>query len=299
MSPRVLTIVLNWNSAAESLACLASLERLTYENVHLLGVDNGSIDDSLTRIRTHAPHIDVLESKRNLGYAGGNNRGIEWGLTRGFDYFWIVNPDVVVDPESLSALVRVADTEPQVGLVGPLIYCTERPRCVLSAGGVFRNGRTRHRGVGELDTGQFAAVAEVDWLSGCALLASRRLIESVGLLDERFFLYGEDVEWCYRARRAGFRVLLAPRAKIWHPDTRRRDELSARVTYYIARNQVLLMRTHHLGARVAVAFLLRHLRTLASWSVRPKWRHKRAQRRALLRALLDAARGRWGAAEGL
>ncbi len=164
---------------------------------------------------------------------------------------------------------------------------------------MFRDGWTWHRGLGELDVGQFGGPATVDYLTGCAVLVRRALIESVGALDERFFLYEEDVEWCYRGRRAGFQSVLVPQAKVWHPDTRRRDELSARVTYYTTRNKLLLIRVHRLGGRVVAAHLLRHARTLASWTVRPKWRHKRAQRRALVRALLDAARGRWGAAEGV
>lgn len=299
MSPRVLVVVLNWNSAADCLRCLQSLRRLTYSASQILVVDNGSTDDSLAHIRSGAPDAEVCESNRNLGYAGGNNLGIEWGLARGFDYFWLVNPDVVVEAGSLTALVEVAEAEAQKGMIGPLVYCAERPHELLSAGGVFGPGRDWHRWIVELDAQHAAAAADVDFLSGCALLVKRTTIEAVGMLDERFFLYEEDVEWCYRARRAGWRVALATRARVWHPDTRVRDDLAARVTYYIARNQLLLIRTHRLGARLAGGVLLRHLRTLVSWSVRPKWRHKRAQRRALARALLDAARGRWGAADGL
>jgi len=299
MSPRVLVVVLNWNSAADCLRCLASLQRLTYAAVQVLVVDNGSTDDSLAQIRSGGFGVEVCESNRNLGYAGGNNRGIREGLARGFDYVWLVNPDVVVEADSLAALVEVGEADPHNGMIGPLVYCMERPDELLSAGGVFGRGRDWHRWIVELDPHVPAAAAEVGFLSGCALLVKRTMVEAVGLLDERFFLYEEDVEWCYRARRAGWRVAVAARARVWHPDTRTRDRLAARVTYYITRNQLLLIRTHHLGARLAAGVLLRHLRTLVSWTVRPKWRHKRAQRRALARALLDAARGRWGAADGL
>jgi len=296
--PGVLAIVLNWNSADDCFACLASLARTTYAH-RVLVVDNGSSDDSVARLRAHSPPLEILELGVNRGYAAGNNRGIAWGLARGFDYFWILNPDVTVGPACLAGLVHVAEAQPRAAMVGPLVYCKESPQRLLSAGGVFRDGWTWHRGLGELDVGQFTGVTEVDYLTGCAVLIPRALVESIGALDERFFLYEEDVEWCYRARHAGLRVLLAPHAKVWHPDTRRRDDLSARVTYYTARNKLLLLRTHRLGARAVAVHLLRHARTLASWTLRPKWRHKRAQRRALLRALLDAARARWGAADGL
>jgi GT2 family glycosyltransferase len=298
-SPAVVAIVLNWNSGPDCLTCLAALARTDYAPLRVLVVDNGSTDGSVDAIRAAMPEVEVLELGVNCGYAAGNNRGIAWALARGAQYVWILNPDVLVDPACLRTLIAGADGVDRAGLLAPAVYFRESPDVLFSAGGVLRAGWAVHRGIGERDTGQYAAPAEVDFLTGCALLASRRMIEVAGGMDERFFLYAEDVEWSMRARAAGFRVVAVPGARAWHPDTRRRDDCSARLTYYLARNHLMLIRMHHLGAAALVRHLTRHAVTLLSWSVRPRWRYRRAQRDALWRALMDFARGRMGPAPDL
>jgi GT2 family glycosyltransferase len=159
--------------------------------------------------------------------------------------------------------------------------------------------KPEHRGMGELDAGQFDMLVEVDYLSGCALLVSRKAIETVGLLDDDFFAYHEDTEWCYRGKQAGFKILFVPEAKVWHPDTRQRDENYPLVTYYVARNSLLFAKKHRLGYAIIARMLLSHTRTMLSWSIRPRWRHKRRQRDALARGIMDFARGRFGPVESL
>ena len=298
-SPAVVAIVLNWNSGPDCLACLAALARSDYAPLRVLVVDNGSTDGSVDSIRAAMPEIDVLELGANCGYAAGNNRGIAWALARGAEYVWILNPDVVVDPACLRTLVSAAEAVDRAGLFAPAVCFRESPDVFFSVGGVLRAGWAIHRGIGDRDLGQYTAPAEVDFLTGCALLASRRAIEVAGDLDERFFLYAEDVEWCVRARAAGSRVVVVPAARAWHPDTRRRDDRSARLTYYLARNHLMLIRMHHFGAPVLARHLMRHALTLVSWSVRPRWRDRRAQRDALWRALVDFACGRTGPARDL
>ncbi len=298
--PLVAIIVLNWRKPAKTLACLESLSHITYPNAHIVAVDNGSGDDSVARIRQHYPAITLLETGANLGYAGGNNRGITHALSHGCDYVWLLNDDVIVAPDSLSALIGVAQDELQAGFLGPMVYMREDSQRILSAGGLLRDGwRPQHQGIGEYDQGQFDVIAEVDYLSGCALLVSRKAIEAVGMLDEDFFAYHEDIEWCHRGKKAGFKVLFVPQAKVWHPDTLRRDESSPLVTYYIARNSLLFAKKHHLGYVTIARLLPGYIRTLLSWSLRPRWRHKRQQRDALARAIVDFARGRFGPMESL
>ena len=119
------------------------------------------------------------------------------------------------------------------------------------------------------------------------------------MLDLRFFAYHEDVDWSYRARRAGFSLLCVPGARVWHPDTRVTQLDSPMVTYYMSRNSLLFLWTHRLGIGLLLGRIGSYLLRLASWSVRPKWKHKRRQRDALLRGLADFVRGRHGRAEGL
>jgi hypothetical protein len=151
-------------------------------------------------------------------------------------------------------------------------------------------------GLNERDTGQFgAAPRTVDFITGCALLAKRAVLERVGLLDERFFTYYEETEWCVRAQRAGFKIVHAPAAKIWHKIPLDARESSPLVHYYMTRNRLLFLRATGAGWRPWLHTLVREdLRTWLSWSVRPRWRHKRAHRVMLTRGVADALCGRWG-----
>jgi len=295
--PRVLAIVLNWNSAGDTIECVAALGRQSYPDCEVLIVDNGSDDGSARRIRAAVPAVPMLELGDNLGYAGGNNRGIAQGLRQGCAYVWLLNPDVRVAPDALAMLVDAAANQPRAALLGPKVCMREDPQRILSAGGVLHGGCVAgHRGIGELDVGQFDTPDDVDFVTGCALLARREAIEAIGPLDESFFLYQEEVDWCRRAHAAGLAVRYVPAARVWHPDTRVRDAQSPLVTYYITRNTLRFARKHRIGGAAMARLLSRHARTLLSWSVRPAWRHKRRQRDALARALLDFAAGRSGRA---
>ena len=295
LSPMVTIIILNWNNASDTLACLNSVTKLDYDNFQVIVVDNDSTDDSVVTITTAYPDITMLEAGQNLGYAGGNNLGIKHALQNGCQYIWLLNDDVIVAPDALSSLMSVALAKPQAGFLGPKVYIREQPECILSAGGLLHDyWQSEHLGLGELDEGQFDTVAEVDYLSGCALLVNRKVIEAVGILDEDFFAYNEDVEWCYRGKRTGFKNIFVPEAKVWHPDTRGRDENSPAVTYYTTRNSLQFIRKHDLGFATMVRTLSGYARTLLSWSLRPRWRHKREQRNALTRAIMDFARKQFG-----
>jgi len=300
MMPKVMLVVLNWNNVPDTLKCLQSLEQLSYPHYTIVVVDNGSSDDSVSRIRAAYPNVEVLETGTNLGYAGGNNVGIRYALGQGADYVLLLNDDAVVHPGALSALVDAALAYPRGGFFGPKVYMIEDRQRLLSAGRVMGNGWDfPHRGIGELDEGQYDQVCEVDALSGCALFVSREPIETVGMLDEDFFVYREDIDWCYRGKQAGFKVLFVPEAKVWHPDTRRRDVDSPLVTYYISRNHLLFLAKQHLGAGIILSSLATYLRRVLKWSVLPRWRHEHRQRDALVRAMVDFVGGRFGRAEWL
>ena len=293
----VAAIVLHWRNPAATCACLASLRSLEGP-LSIIVVDNSGTWETVVAVDPLAGRdITLLRPGKNLGYTGGNNRGLDWAFSHGCDWAWLLNDDVTVAKDALAQLLAAASAMPKVGILGPLVLMKEDPQRILSAGGYFGPGMAAlQRGVGDLDHGQFRSPVEAGFVSGCALLVHRAVIEEVGGLDEAFFTYYEEVEWCYRAQRAGWHVLFVPSAHVWHPDTRQRDPDSPRVTYYMARNALLFARKHRLRATLARR-LLESARTLASWSFRPKWRHKRGQRNALARALADFARGQFGEAE--
>lgn len=218
MEPYVYIIVLNWNGLPDTLACLRSLSNIRYENYRVCVVDNASTDASVATIRSEFPQVEIIENERNLRFAEGNNVGIRHALAQGAVYVLLLNNDTTVDPGLLQALVPAAEAETEVGMVGPKIYYFDQPDLIWSAGGEisFWKGKIHHRGLRQKDSEKFDRVAEVDYLTACALLVKRAVIERVGLLDPEYYIYVEDADWCERARRAGFKLLYVPGARVWH-----------------------------------------------------------------------------------
>lgn len=297
MPPGVAIIVLTYNGVSDTLACLASLRRLDYPaaRVQVVVVDNASSDATVAEVRTHFPEVVVVENGANLGFAAGNNVGLRYALDNGFAYALVLNNDTELAPDTLQALVAAAEADPRAGAVGPLIYYHAAPARVWSAGGAIDWRRGICRMEGEIDdVGQFAAIREVDFVTGCAMLIRRAALERAGLLDERFFMYFEETEWCVRAARAGFRILFVPQAKLWHKiplDARFDKEYLA---YYMTRNRLLFLRATGAGLPTWLdALVLQDLRTFASLCLRPKWRTRRG-RVGMRLAWLDFWRGRFG-----
>jgi GT2 family glycosyltransferase len=299
-SPAVAVIVLNWNRCADTLACLASLGRLDYPLREVIVVDNGSRDESAAAIGAAYSRVTLIETGDNLGFVGGNNVGLERARAAGVEYSLLLNNDTEVAPDSLRLLVEAAAADPAVGIAGPTIYyATDRGR-IWSAGGAiaWQRGATHMIGLGELDRGQFGqSPRPVDFVSGCALLIKMAAVDRVGLMDPRFFAYYEDTEWCVRVARAGFTILHVPQARIWHKISPAERADSPAVHYYMTRNRLLFLQSVRATWRAwAHTLFAEYLRTLASWSLRPKWRARRRQRTLMAWAIVDYFTGRLGRA---
>lgn len=293
--PTVITIILNTNRRADTLAALASLAQTTYPRHRVIVLDNASTDGSVEAIRAAYPQVTVIELTENRGYAGNNNVGIRAALDQGADWVFVLNEDTIVDPNCLRALVDVGERAPEIGIVGPMVYHMDEPAVIQSAGGVLGpDWSSRHLGQNEPDRGQYPAPHAVDWISGCAILVRRAVIEQVGMLDERFFYYWEETEWCLRARRTGWRIVHVPQAKLWHKGVQRDYRPSPTVTYYHTRNRFLMMAKHRASWRAWLSVWGQTLRTLISWSIRPRWRAQREHRDALWQGVSDFLRKHWG-----
>jgi len=216
--PRVTIILVNWNGKAVTLDCLASLRALRYPHCRVMVVDNGSTDDSLPAIRGAFPGVDILALDENRRFAGGNNAGMRKAFEEGAELVLLLNNDTLVDPDMLLHLVDRFRREPACGMVAPKIYYADAPDVIWFAGGElsFWTGAMRHTGIREPDHGQHDMVKEIGYATGCCLLTSRRVVEQVGMLDEAYFMYTEDADWSLRVRRAGYRILYEPRARVWH-----------------------------------------------------------------------------------
>jgi hypothetical protein len=299
--PSVLILLLNFNSEQDTLACLRSLEKIEYPKFELLIVDNGSESHSVQAIREAYPRVPIVLNESNLGFVEGNNLGLHDALKRGDDYTLLLNNDTEVAPDFLTKLVEAAESDPLVVMLGPTIYYYDEPDRIWSAGGQIQwtLGKATMLGINEVDEGQYgSAWREVDFVTGCALLVRMSILESVGMLDPRFFLYYEEVEWCSRASRAGYKIMHVPQSKVWHKISPESRAASPLVHYYMTRNRLLFLHSAKLGIRAwAHTLLLDYARTILSWSLRPKWRSLRPMRYVMLRAILDYFSGRFGQME--
>lgn len=299
-SPKVAVVVLNWNGEEVIQDCLRSLSSVDYPDFEVILVDNGSSDSSVERGIEEFPSLAIIENRENLGFSEGNNVGLERATQIGAKYALLLNNDTVVSEDFLSLLVSAAQSDPGIAVVGPTICYHESPNLIWSAGGLidWGRGQTSMIGLNEEDRGQFGNVPRpVDFVTGCALLVAMDVVDQVGGLDPRFFAYFEEVEWCVRMTRAGKKVLHVPKSKIWHKIELEARESSPLVHYYMVRNRLLFLNLAGAGVSTWVhTLLLDYLRTLASWSLRPRWRHKSEHRRVMIRAILDFLRGRFGPA---
>jgi len=212
--PDVIILLLNWNGWRDTVKCLNSLKGLDYPSFQVVVVDNASTDNSLAQIRAAFPSLVIIEAGRNLGFAGGCNLGIKFALREEAQYVWLLNNDTEVDPQSLRGLVETAEADPDIGAVGSAIYSMTSPEQLQAWGGGYVNfwlGRSGHFTVPVDDE-------RLHFISGASLLIPRRAVESLGLLDECFFMYWEDADYCFRLRRAGWRLAVAAESKIWHKE---------------------------------------------------------------------------------
>jgi GT2 family glycosyltransferase len=209
----VVCVVVNWNGWRDTLPCLESLARQDYPALHVIVVDNASTDDSVERIRADCPWVELLESGANRGFAAGCNIGIVVARNRGAEFIWLLNNDTVAPPNTLSQLVASA-AAPRTGMVGTVLRYLHRPEQIQAwGGGIVRRwlGYTQH----------FYApspLGQESFLTLASALIRREVFDSVGLLDEGYFMYFEDVDFSLRARAAGWQLTVAPGTAVLHKE---------------------------------------------------------------------------------
>ncbi len=243
--PKVCVIMLSYNRKEDTIECIESLRKMTYPHYKILVVENGSSDGSGQAVKDHYPDVELIELKNNVGYAKGFNEGLEYSYNEGADYFLILNNDIVVDPEMLTELVRTAQENEEIGFVSGKVYYYDDPKRIQTVGkqshAVFLVGDTV--GYGEYDEGQYDEKKEYDFIDDVFLLVRREVYERVGGYDENFFFHWEETDWCSRVRRAGYKIVYTPAAKIWHKGLlTTANGMSPTALFYITRNQFLFIR---------------------------------------------------------
>ncbi len=271
-------IITNWNGKKDTLACLSSLQKLKISgSKEIIVVDNGSTDDSVSTIRAKFPHVIVLELGKNLGFTGGNNAGIGLALEHEMDFIWLLNNDTLVDKASSEELFR-AFVDKKVGVAGSKIYFaagreyhkdrykeTDRGKILWYAGGLidWHNMYASHRGVDEVDRGQYDVMEKTPFVTGCSMMIRASVLADIGMFDDAYYLYMEDLDFCLRAQRAGYMTMYVPSSKVWHVNAGSSGGPGSLLhEYYQTRNRLLLglrfapMRTKIALIREALRFFI-------------------------------------------
>ncbi len=239
----VYILILNWNGWQDTVECVESCWKLEYPNYKIVVVDNGSNDGSEDRLRERFKDTAIIQTGANLGFAGGNNIGIRYALDHGAEFVWLLNNDTVVDPAALNELVKVAESESSIGMVGSKIMKYSEPAVIDFAKGSidYQTGTARHIGRGENDVGQYDNLTETDYITGCSLFVKKEVLAKVGLMPEEYFLYYEETDWCLRARRKGYKICCAPHSKVFHKVHSSTQKTHGAFLYYITRNRLFFL----------------------------------------------------------
>jgi len=292
-------VVLNWNGREDTLRCLRSLEQVTYPDLVVVVVDNGSTDGSVEAIRASHPNVDVLPLGRNTGFTGGNNAGLEELQARGVDILGVLNNDTAVTRGFLEPLVAALENHPDAFLSPRIVYLDDPERAWFAVAAIEPyNGTVYHLAEESMPTAaRDVELRPTPAVPGCALFATRALWERVGLFDDRYFLLLEDSDWCARALEVGAHGYVVTASTISHAvSSSFIASRSAAADYYYCRNGLLYLRTH--GPKPGwntYYFLKGQLITALRALLRERSKAALRAVAARLEGILDAVLGHWSA----
>lgn len=296
----IAVILVNYNGKQYNMACIESLlkQRGGHE-IRIVIVDNGSQDGSMQIIQDHFggdSRIETVFLDDNYGFSRANNVGICRAEELGADYVLLLNNDTEVHEDLLTELLACADRHPN-SMIAPKIYYSDRRDVLWSAGGEVSPliRKVRHIGLDQKDTGQYDKERRIGFATGCCLLLPRAVIDRAGLLEESFFLYYEDTEYCFRLRERGIDIWYCPQARLYHKvGASSKGADSPLCAYYIARNWLLCSRLH-LRGRYPL-FLLYYAVNRAVCCTLWLLRGKRVLVQATWRGIRDHCRKKYGKA---
>ena len=261
---KISLIVLNWNGWEDTFSCLNSIVKAEISSftMEIILIDNASNNLPLTRIsrykklaQNNGVNLIFIQNSVNYGFAEGNNIGIKKALVNNADYIMLLNNDVIIDKFLLKNLFIAAEKEKSSSIIAPKIYFAkgfeyhkkryqenDLGRVIWYAGGIidWKNIYWFHRGVDEVDGGQYEKSEATDFASGCCMFIPRRIVEKIGFFDRRYFLYFEDVDYCLCAKQRGFKILYAAQAVLWHKNAQSSGNVGSSLQeYYQTRNRLL------------------------------------------------------------
>lgn len=235
---RLYIIILNWNQLNDTIECIDSITNQTYKDLDIVVIDNGSTDNSAFEIRKRYPEIKVIENEKNLGFQGGMNVGIRYALSNNAELILLLNNDIIADPGMIRHLLE--NFPDDAGIVSPIMYYYSKPSEIWSSGGdinpILIESIKSHKNKKKIDNS--TGLIERDFLPSCAWVVRKDVFEKIGYLDEVYFpIYYDDLDFCLRTRRAGYKLYINTSAKLWHKvSASSGGEYNPRERYLMARN---------------------------------------------------------------
>ena len=252
--PKIAIIIINWNTFQLTFNCLKSLEACSYNNKSFFLVDNGSIDGSGDKIALEFPEVNYIKNEKNEGFTGANNLALKAILEQDFDYVLLLNNDTEVKPNFLSLLEAKMNSDNKLAATQPLILNLKNRDTIWNAGGSFNTffGLTKTRLKGMIFNPQLNIETSTQWITGCCILVKTSVVKQVGLLDNRFFAYFEDVDWSIRMTNLGYKLAVVPESIIYHHtsgSTKKNNasnegNLSPYAHFLNVRNHIYLIKKH-------------------------------------------------------
>ncbi len=285
LQSHISAIILNWNAAQDTIRCVQAIYGWSHLKADIWVVDNASTDDSVGAIKRACPGIHLVQNATNLGFGGGNNRGLERALACSDTPVLLLNNDATIAEQDVIQLLDTLENTPRLGCVGPLLFDRAHPDRLLSAGGrdISRHIQTHVTQIGS------GPLLPVDYVPGTAILIRAEVLRQVGLLDETYFFSGEIADLCERMPQKGYMCAIDARARAFHERHTELDRTEALRTYYSVRNRFLFIKKFR---SVFWAALWATYATMMSVSAAMK--RERLRARAICLAIVDGIRGRFG-----
>ena len=277
---KIFAVVVNYHRQQDTIECLGSLfkSKINDKEFKVVLVENESQETEVKKFKQLFPTLEVIENKENTGFAKGNNIGIKYSLENGADYLVLINNDAIVKKDSIAKLIEVFEKNPDVGIVGPKIYFAEGfeyhkqrynqkelGKVIWYAGGKVDWGNIlgSHRGLDEVDKGQYNKAGITEFVSGCCMAVKKELFEKIGYLAEEYFLYMEDLDFNIRSQKAGFKIYYQPEAIVWHKNLgTTKKSINEKQQYYYTRNRMIFgfkwgsLKTKLLLVKESIKFLI-------------------------------------------
>jgi len=282
-------VIVNWNLKEDTLTCIDSLFAAGAIAGQVIVVDNGSSDGSVSALKEHfGPSVHIIQNQQNLGFAVASNLGIQHALDQGAQWILLLNNDTYVAPTFLTELASAVQSDARLSVLGPVILYHDFPDRIWYFGDRLLPGLLATHSLyrGHIYQERFPFLVPVDFVNGCGMLVKREVFQRVGFFDRAYFMYGEEVDWCWRARQAGFRPAVATRARMWHKVSMSANRDQGMARYLRIRNQIRFYRSYARGVQLFLMFVFTGLRAL--WLIGDDVGHGRwALLRPFIRGWLD------------